>query len=154
MCDINERYIQLLLKSFKLELHLFSELHVQCSEWFIEKQDTRPVYECSCYCDSLFLSAGKLRRVSVLITLQLHHFQHFPDSLRYVALLYFLHFQAVSYVVVDRHMRKQRVTLKNSIHISLERLLVSDGLALHHDAATGRFFKTGDHAESGCFAAA
>ena len=57
--DVNKGYAEVFVHAFKFELHILSHFKVKRAERFVQKQNFRFVYECSCYCDSLLLTAGE-----------------------------------------------------------------------------------------------
>ena len=64
------------------------------------------------------------------------------------------HLQAKGDVLQDRHVREERILLKDSVHRPLVGGQVLDLLAIEHDLALGHRLETGDHAQQGGLAAA
>ncbi len=153
MRHVNERNVQLALQPLKFDLHLLAELKIQGSQRFIEEKHLRPVYKGPGDGDTLFLPARKLGRKTFLKTAHLHEIQHLRHTPRNLRFRNFFHFQAVCDVVVNIHMREERITLKHRIDVSFKWFLIVDILAFNADGAAGRFFKSCNHAQRRCFPA-
>ena len=60
--------------------------------------------------------------------------------------------QAVADIVLNRHVRKERVVLKNGVHVALVRRNPGHLFIMQGDTAGRRLFETGNHAQAGRFA--
>ena len=96
-------------------------------------------------CNSLLLSTRELSRPSALVPLQLDDPQHRRDPLLVLALRDSLHPQAERHVVVDRHVREERVLLEDHVDPAIVGLDVGDVLSVQADAARIRGLEPGDH---------
>jgi hypothetical protein len=74
--------------------------------------------------------------------------------LRAISAIAFTHLQAKADVLRHVHIGKQRIALKHHADAAFLRRLVGDFIAADADAARGRGFKAGNHAQHGGFAAA
>ena len=133
MGNIDKCNSQFLLKTLQFNLHLLTQLQVKRTQRFIQKQYLRFVDQCSCNRHSLFLTAGKFIRLTLLKPFQLNKSQHLHDSFLNLRLWYFLDRQSVCYIIKNRHMWEQCIILENSIDVSLKRLLVFDTFAFDLD---------------------
>ena len=71
MRDVDERRPELGLDPLQLELHLLSQLHVECTERLVEEQRGGLIDESPCQRDALLLATRKLARAPALEALEL-----------------------------------------------------------------------------------
>jgi hypothetical protein len=103
------------MTAFQLELHLLPELHVERAERLVEKQRRRPVDERPRQRDSLLLTPGELTATATLQTLQRDDPQHLLHACAVLVAWDVLHLEPERDVVVDRHVREQRVLLEHHV---------------------------------------
>ena len=143
--DVHERRSQLGLDPLQLELHLLAQLHVQRTQRFVEQQCGRLVDERSGQRHALLLAAGKLPRAPVLEPLELDD----PQDLEYPPPVFLprdaLHLEPERDVVVDRHVREERVLLEHHVDGSSVREDRRDVPSLKDHTPLVRHFEPGDH---------
>jgi hypothetical protein len=105
-------------------------------------------------CHALLLAAGKLRRPALAHLRQLDHAEGALDLRLDLGLRHLPHLQRKGEVLLDRHMREQRIILKHHADIALVRRDMVDRLAVEEDAAMGRHFEPGQHHQGGGLARA
>ena len=140
---------QPLLQRLQLVLHRLAQLQVQGTQGFIQKQHARLVHQRARQGHALALPAGKLPRLAVAIAVQLDQRQHLFRLGRPQAARDTLDHQPVGHIVAHIHMRKQRVVLKDSIHIALVGRHAARLLAKNPDFAIGGFLEAGDQPQAG-----
>ncbi len=113
--DVHERRSQLGLDPLQLELHLLTELYVQRTQRFVEQQRGRLVDERAGQRHALLLAAGKLPRAPVLEPLELDDAQDLEHTPAVLLPGNALHLEPERDVVVDRHVREERVLLEHHV---------------------------------------
>ena len=113
--DVDEGRSELRLDALQFELHLLAELDVERTERLVQEQRGRPIHERTCKRDALLLPAGELARVPALETFERYHSEHLVHALCMLAARHAFHLEPECDVVVDRHMRKKGVLLKDHV---------------------------------------
>src|SRR5947209_4927887 len=151
MGDIDECHLpgQLALDALQLELHLLAELQVKRAQRLIEQQDPRTVDQCACERDPLTLAAGEMNRASAAEVGKTHHPQRLRDPLALLGLRYPLDPQPVCDVLSDRHVREQRVVLKDRIDVALIGGASCHVEAIELERARVRPLEAGDQSQRG-----
>ena len=153
MRDVNEGHREPLLDRFELDLHRLAQLQVERAQRFIEQQDARLVDDCPSQRHALPLAAGELRRLAPIETIEPHH----AKGLRHAPAAFLtanpLDHQAVFDVLAYRHVRKQRVVLKDGVDVALVRRRAGDILSMQQDPPGGWLFEAGNHPQTGGLAA-
>ena len=109
------------MQAGKVQTHLDAQFGVQVRERFIKHKDARVTHDGAAYCHALALPARKLFRFAVQ---QVGELQRFCHHLHLVTDLFFwdlIHFQPVAHVFGDRHVRIERIGLKNHGHAAVGR---------------------------------
>ncbi len=83
--------------------------------------------------------------------LQLDHAQRIEDARRDFRRRGFLHAQAEGDVLKHRHVRKERIALKDGVHVAVFRRDMGDILIFEMDSAAIDGFQSGDKTKNGCF---
>jgi len=104
--------------------------------------------------DALPLSARKLTRKALRKRFEPHECKRLAHALVAFLFAHAPHLQAEAHVLRDRHVRKQRIALKDDAQAALVRLHIGDVAAVEHDAPARRLHETGDHLQRGGLAAA
>ena len=110
---IDERHPEPALENSHLNAQLLAQLRVEVGERLVEKKNLRLDHEGTRDGDALLLSAGELVRPPVLEPLQADERERLRDTPLALAARHMRHAQAVGNIVVHRHVRKQRVILKD-----------------------------------------
>jgi hypothetical protein len=85
-----------------------------------------------------------LRREPRIEADQLHEGEHLLDALRYLGALPVLMAKAVGDILLNRHVRKQRVVLKQEADIALVWFVTTDISAVDADRSRIRLLESGD----------
>ncbi len=151
---VDERRPELVLDALQLELHVLAQLHVERAERLVEEQRGRPVDERARERDALLLAAGELPRPPSLQALESDDIEELEHPLAALAARHPLQLQPEGDVVVDRHVREERVLLEDHVDRPAVRRDGGDVLPLQDDATLVRRLEAGDHPERRRLAAA
>ncbi|MNP30884.1 hypothetical protein D3C76_1239810 [compost metagenome] len=102
MGDQNDRQAQALIDLAQQAEDRLRGLRVECRSGFVAQQNRRVVNQGAGDADALFLAAGQLRRVSLVLGLQAHQFQQFTNLLLALFLGYAGDFQRQLDVLPNR----------------------------------------------------
>ena len=152
--DEDEGDADLLLNVLELLLHLLAQLQVERAERLVEQQHARLVDERAGDGDALLLTAGELGHVAVGVVLKAYQTQHTHDLLGDNVLRLLLDGQAEGDVVVDVHVREERVFLEHGVDLALVGRDVHDILAVEEDLALGGLQEAAEDAQQRRLAAA
>src|SRR5579883_3378409 len=152
--DVHRRRLQALMQLLDLGAHLHAQLGIEIRQGLVEQKDLRVAYDSPPHGDALTLAAGELARVA---RQQLHQAENLgraldPDvdlALRRAAQL-----QRECHVVGDRHVRIERVILKDHRDVALFRWQMIDDPVADANLPGGDVFKSRDHAQQCGLAAA
>ena len=75
MSDKKKSDSNLLLKLAQLDLHLFSQLLIKRTKWFIQQQNLRLFDQCPGQCNTLPLTAGEFICAALTISLEFDQFK-------------------------------------------------------------------------------
>ena len=144
---VDERRPELVLDALELELHVLAQLHVERAERLVEEQRGRPVDERARQRDALLLAAGELPRPPALQALEPDDVEELEHPLAALAARHPLQLQPERDVVVDRHVREERVLLEDHVDRPAVRRDGGDVLPLQDDATLVGHLEAGDHPE-------
>ena len=147
MRDVDERDPDLVLDPLQLELHLLAELQVERAERLVEQQHARVVHERAPERDPLLLAARELPRLPLREAGEADELEHLGHAALELALRDALPLEPEGDVVLDRHVREERVALEDGVHVPLVRREADHVLVAEEDAALGRLLETADHAQ-------
>jgi len=105
MCHEHKGDPNVALDRLQLDLHLFAQLQVECTERLVEQQHLWPVDERPCQCDALPLASGERLRPPVEQLVETEHVGGFAHALVNLLRRRPSHLQAERHVFVDRHVR-------------------------------------------------
>ena len=144
--DVDKRDAQPLLDVLQLLLHLLAQLQIQRADR-IEHDGARDGH-------ALALAAGELARHPLFVALELHQSEHLGHAPLPFRLLDAADAKPIGDVLFDVHVGKQRIILKDGVHIALFRNEVRNIAPVErHRAGVGRK-QPGDDAKRGRLAAA
>ena len=141
-------YLAFLQNSSQLTLHFHTELLIQGGQTFVQQKNPRTDDESSGQSHSLLLTAGELLGLALGKFLHMDHFQRFPDASGDFRFCRTVLFQAVSYVLLYRHVRKQSIALKYHADIPLIYRDLSHRLTVKQHVAVFRMLESRDHSQS------
>ena len=132
--DEQERDADVALDLLELHLHLLAQLQVECTQRLVEEQHLRPVHQSPRQRDPLALPAREPDPLEGLV-----------GPVSSIPLGDLLHEHSVLHVLLDAHVRKDRVVLEDRVHVPGVRRSPSHVLAGQLDRAFRRLLEPGDH---------
>ena len=154
MRDIDKGDAQFPVHVLELELHFLAHLEIQRAQGLVEEQDLGLVDQRAGDGDTLLLAAGERAHAPLFEAFQIHQVQDSSDLALDHVLGRFLLPEAERDIVVDIHVREQRVPLEDRVDRPLIGRQVLDRFAVQQDLSFRRHRKAGDHAERRRLAAA
>ena len=145
MRDVDERDADLALDPLQLHLHVLAELQVESAERLVQEQDTRLVDERTAERDPLLLSSGQLLRLTLGETTETDELEHLGDPPLELILRDALALEPEGDVVLDRHVREERVALEHRVDVPLVGRQSDDVLVAEEDPPLGRLLEAADH---------
>src|SRR5205814_2594102 len=153
--DEDRRNTSLLLEVLQLRAHMHAQLRIEVTERFIQKEQPRFEHHGASKRHALLLATRQLGRRPAFQPLQSDQLERAADPVLYLAAFHAPHAQRIRDVVEHRHVRPDRVTLKDHADVAF--------LGRHENAAFGtadlpiaqpdlafvRLLEAGDHAQ-GC----
>jgi hypothetical protein len=152
--DEDEGDADLALDRLEFDLHLLAQLEVEGAERFVEQQHPGAPDEGAGECDALTLTAGELGGAAGPEAFEAYVRERFAGLLEPLGLGHLADLEAVRDVLLDGHVREQRVVLEDGVHVPLEGGQPGDLLARQFDPARGRALEAGDHPQDGRLARA
>ena len=137
------------LNVHQLELRLLAQLLVERGERFVEQQYFRLLDQRPRKRHALALATRELVRLALAKIAELHKLEHVIDSFCDLANLSRVLAQPVCDVLLDIHVREDRVRLKHHVDRTLVRRQRRDVDAVDFDRAAGRRFETRHHSQQG-----
>ena len=121
MGDVDDRDPQAALDAPDLILHFLTQTAVKGAERFVHQHQAGFKHQRPGDGHALLLAAGQLGRTPLLKSFQAHELQRAPDALSDLLRVEPAYFERKRQVAANRHMRKQRVVLKNHADAALAR---------------------------------
>ena len=154
MGHVDERGAESRMELGKLRTHLGTKLGIQVGKRFVKQEDPGFPHDGAAQCHALPLAAGKSLRLAVQQMGDVEDFGRFLHPLFNLILRRLAQLQAECHVVVNRHMRIQRIVLEHHGNIAVFRSHFIDQPIADIKLPFRDFLQPGDHAQSGGFAAA
>ncbi|MCY1299576.1 hypothetical protein D9M70_491090 [compost metagenome] len=152
--DVERGRAEALLQALDLAAHRDAQLGVEVGERLVEEEGRRLAHDGAAHGDALTLAAGKGARLAREIGLDFQHPRGFGDAGVDLGLGRLAVLQAVGKVVVDGHVRIERIVLEDHGDVALGRIdIVDDARTDRHRALRNRL-EPGDHAQKRGLAAA
>ena len=104
-----------------LILHLLAQLLVERAQRLVHQHEVGLEHQGAGHGDALLLAAGQLAGAAVAHLRQFHHLQDLGDALFDLGLADVAHLQREGEVLVDRHVREQRIVLEHHADAALVR---------------------------------
>ena len=152
--DVDKRGVDALPQLDEFGPHLIAELGVQIGQRFVHQQYLRVNNNSSSQSNPLLLTTGKLRRHPVFQVTDLDGFQYLLYLRLHLCSGHLTVFQAKGDVILDGHMRKNSIVLKDHTHITQMGRDIIDDLVIYFDRAAFDRVEADDHAQQSRFAAA
>ncbi|MNF95211.1 hypothetical protein D3C84_779520 [compost metagenome] len=137
-----------------LVAHLHAQGRVEVGQRFVEQQDVRLAGHRPAHGHALALATGEFLGLALQQLVQLQHPCGFQHPLAQAALVGLGQFEAEADVVVDAHVRVQRIGLEHHADATLARLQVVDPAPVDQQVAAADRIQSGDQPQQGRLAAA
>ncbi|CCJ92506.1 hypothetical protein BN131_179 [Cronobacter malonaticus 681] len=150
----HKRNAERALQVFQLHLHLLAQFEIERAERFVKQQHARLVDQRPGDSDALALPAGELRRFARMGKTERHPLQRLAGAGKPRFFIDAFNHQPVSDILQHRHMRKQRVILKDRVNVALPRRQLAGFAPEQANSAVAQLLKARDHPQTGGFAGA
>ena len=144
---VNRRRAEPLVQLFQFDPHLHAQLGVEVRQRLVEQEDARMAHDRAAQGDALALTARQLARLAPEVFVNAEDLGGLVDPLMDFGLVEFPHLEAEGHVVVDAHMRIERVILEHHRDVAIHRRQIVDHLIVDQDAPGGDAFEPRDHAQ-------
>ena len=141
------------MQALELDPHLHAELRVEVRQRLVEQEHLGMAHDRAADRDALPLAAGELARLALEQLLDAQDLGGFADPLGDLGLGELPHLEPEGHVVVDRHVRVQRVVLEHHRDVPVLRRQIVDVPVADGDLAGGDLLEPGDHSQGGRLAA-
>ena len=152
--DVDGRHVEPPLELVDLRPHLHAQLGVEVRERLVHQERLRLAHERTAHGDALALTAGECSRLALQELLDLQGLRRVLDALLDLLLRHLVEAKAEGQVVLDRHVRVERVALEDHRDVAFLRGQVVDDLVADPELAAADLLEAGDHAQRGRLAAA
>ena len=152
--DDHEGHAEIVLDVHQLELGFLAQLLVEGAEGLVEEQHLRLLGQRAGKRHALALAAGELARIAPGKLLELDEAQHLADAIRNLVFRQPVLLEAEGDVLLDAHMRKQRIGLEHHVHRPPIGRHAGQVLAAQGDRALARRLEAREHAHERGLAAA
>ncbi len=154
MCHQHGGDAELALHAADGTSQLLADLRVQCAERFIQQQYLRLVRQGARHGHPLLLTAGKLRRKTIVHAFERHQFQQLLPAGAPFRRAHAPHPQRELDVLGHGEVAEQRIVLEHEADAALARTHARDVLAMQRDGAVVYIGEAGDGAQQRALAAA
>ena len=153
MGNIKEGSLETLVNLGKLGPHLGAELSVKVGERLVKKEYLRLTDDCAAESNTLLLSAGESLRAAIKQVDDVENTGSFLNAALDLFLRSLAELKSERHVVENGHVRIKSVVLEDHRDIAVLRGNIVHQLIADEEFAFGDLFETGDHSQSGGFAA-
>ena len=133
--------------------HLYAQGGVEVRQRFVEEEDFGVAHEGAADGDALALATAERFGFSIEVVFELQQARGGADAAVDLGGRDFGELEAEAHVFVDAHVRVERVRLEDHGDFALGWWDFVDAIAVYEDFSRADFFKAGDHAQQGRFAA-
>ena len=154
MRDVDRGRRHPLVQLLHLRAHLHPQLGVEIGQRLVEQEYLRIAHDRAAHGDALALSARQLPRPARKVALDVEDSRSVLDSLADFVLRPFAIEQPERHVVVDCHVRVERVILEDHRDVAVLGLQIVDDTAVDCDRTGGDVLESGDHSQQGRLPAA
>ena len=144
---VDHRRLEALVEFRDFRAHLNAHLGIEIRERLVEEKNLRLAHDGATDRNALTLATGKGLRPAIEKLLDAQDARSFQDALLDLRFRILSQFQTECHVVVDAHMRVERVVLENHRDVTVFRRKIVDALVANQDIALRDLFETGDHSQ-------
>ena len=152
--DVEARRLEALMELLDLKARLHAKLRVEVRERFVEEEDRGFAHDGAAHRDALALTARELTGTALEKVPEFEHLRRLFDAAADFLLRNAADLEAVRHVVKDRHVRIERVVLKDHRAVAVLGFEVVDDPVADREFPGGDRFEPRDHAQKGRLAAA
>src|SRR5262245_38357027 len=152
--DVDRGRAQPALQLPDLDAHGDAEFRIEVGQRLVEQKGFRLAHDGAAHGDALALAAGELPRLAFEHGGKFKDTRGLAHACLYLVLRHAAVAQAIGHVVVDAHVRIERVVLEHHRDVAVGRLDLVDDAAANIDLAAGDGFQPRDHAQQRGLAAA
>jgi hypothetical protein len=152
--DVNGGGAETQMQFLQLDAHLHPQLGIEVRQRLVEQEHAGVAHDGAAQRHALTLPAGKLARLALQQFADGEDVGRVPHALVDLGLFEFAHLEAERHVVVDAHMRVERVILEYHGDVAVHRRQCIDHVAVDGDIAGADRLKPGNHPERRGLAAA
>src|SRR5208282_4457728 len=145
--DVDEGDAELLVKALYLELHILAQLLVERTQRLVHEEHARIEDDGARKGHALLLAAGELLRIARLEPGELHGLEHLGHAARDRLLVPPALPEREADVLLDRHVRKERIVLEDHADVAAIGWRMDDRLRVDVDLAARGELEAGDHHE-------
>ena len=135
MRDIDGRRLQPLMQFLDLGAHLHAQFGVEIGQGLVEEKHRRIAHDGAAHGDALALAAGEFARIAGEIGFEIENARRPADLLVDLALRALRKLEREAHIVLDVHMRVERVILKDHRDVAVFGMNVVDAPAGDRDVA-------------------
>ena len=154
MGDVDRRRVDAVVQLAKLAHHQVAELGVERAERLVHQEGHRPAHDGAAERDALAVAAGKAARRAGRGDGRCAGTAPSPRRAADLGARHALALQREADVLADIHVRVEREELEDEGDVARRGAVEGDVVAAEQDAAGGRQFEAGDHAQRRRLAAA
>ena len=147
MGNVDHGRVKSFVQRADLGTHLHAQLGVEIAQWLIEEKHLGFAHNGAPDSDALLLATRKFRRPPIEKLLNPEHIRGVFDAPQDFFLRHLSDLEIQGHVLIDAHVRIERVVLENHRYVAIPRVYVVHAAAINEDFALGDGFKTGQHAQ-------
>ena len=143
--DVEHGHAHVAVDALDLELHLLAKIPVEGAQRLVHQEEPGVEYQGAGQSHPLLLPAGKLPRQAITEPCEVHHVERAPHLSLDRRFRLPAHLEGEGDVVEHRHVREERVVLKDDADVPVLGRHARDGAAVHRDLAGRGRREAGHH---------
>ena len=151
---VDGRHAEAVVQPRQLRAHRDPQLGVEVRERLVHEERRRLAHHGPAHGDALPLSAGEQRRTALQQRVEPERRRHLPHAAGPLRPRDAPKLEAEAEVLLDRHLRVERVVLEDHRNVAVARSELRDVPVADHDAALRHLLQAGDHPKQRRLAAA